>query len=83
MDEFKKKVLPLQNIVIILIKSIVIDITGICYNSKIAKPGDIFVCLVGEHTDAHTWAKDAFWQCAAFPLPYNTANSAAKEALGL
>jgi len=29
MDEFKKKVLPLQNIVIILIKSIVIDITGI------------------------------------------------------
>ncbi len=37
-----------------------IDITGICYNSKIAKPGDIFVCLVGEHTDGHTWAKDAF-----------------------
>ena len=36
------------------------DVLGICYNSKIAKRGDIFVCLTGEHTDGHTWAKDAF-----------------------
>ena len=30
-----------------------IDITGISYNSKTTKKGDIFVCLVGEHTDGH------------------------------
>lgn len=36
-----------------------IDITGISYNSKTTKKGDIFVCLVGEHTDGHEYAKSA------------------------
>jgi len=36
-----------------------IDITGISYNSKTTKKGDIFVCLVGEHTDGHEFAKMA------------------------
>ena len=36
-----------------------IDITGISYNSKTTKKGDIFVCLVGEHTDGHEFAQDA------------------------
>ena len=36
-----------------------IDITGISYNSKTTKKGDIFVCLVGEHTDGHEYAQDA------------------------
>lgn len=36
-----------------------IDITGISYNSKTTKQGDIFVCLVGEHTDGHEFAKMA------------------------
>lgn len=36
-----------------------IDITGISYNSKTTKKGDIFVCLVGEHTDGHEFAKNA------------------------
>ena len=36
-----------------------IDITGISYNSKTTKKGDIFVCLVGEHTDGHEYAKNA------------------------
>ena len=35
------------------------DITGISYNSKTAKQGDIFVCLVGEHTDGHIYAQKA------------------------
>jgi len=33
-----------------------IDISGISYNSKTTKKGDIFVCLVGEHTDGHEYA---------------------------
>ncbi len=36
-----------------------IDITGISYNSKTTKKGDIFVCLVGEHTDGHEFAANA------------------------
>ena len=36
-----------------------IDITGISYNSKTTKKGDIFVCLVGEHTDGHEYAQMA------------------------
>ena len=36
-----------------------IDITGISYNSKTTKKGDIFVCLVGEHTDGHEYAESA------------------------
>lgn len=36
-----------------------IDITGISYNSNTTKKGDIFVCLVGEHTDGHEFAKNA------------------------
>lgn len=32
------------------------EITGISYNSKITKNGDIFVCLKGEHTDGHEFA---------------------------
>lgn len=36
-----------------------IDITGISYNSKTTKKGDIFICLVGEHTDGHEFALNA------------------------
>jgi UDP-N-acetylmuramoyl-L-alanyl-D-glutamate--2,6-diaminopimelate ligase len=36
-----------------------IDITGISYNSKTTKKGDIFVCLTGEYTDGHEYVKDA------------------------
>ena len=36
-----------------------IDITGISYNSNTTKKGDIFVCMVGEHTDGHKYAKMA------------------------
>ncbi len=42
-----------------------IDITGISYNSKTTKKGDIFVCLVGEHTDGHEYANDAIEAGAA------------------
>ncbi len=42
-----------------------IDITGISYNSKTTKKGDIFVCLVGEHTDGHEFAQDAIEAGAA------------------
>lgn len=41
-----------------------IDITGISYNSKTTKKGDIFVCLIGEHTDGHEYAKMAIEQGA-------------------
>ena len=36
-----------------------LDITGISYNSKTTKAGDIFVCLVGEHSDGHEYAESA------------------------
>ena len=42
-----------------------IDITGISYNSKTTKKGDIFVCLVGEHTDGHEFAQNAIEAGAA------------------
>lgn len=35
------------------------DITGISYNSKTTEAGDIFVCLVGEHSDGHQYFKSA------------------------
>ncbi|MCR4881429.1 MAG: UDP-N-acetylmuramoyl-L-alanyl-D-glutamate--2,6-diaminopimelate ligase [bacterium] len=36
-----------------------IDILDISYNSKTTKSGDIFVCLIGEKTDGHKYAKMA------------------------
>lgn len=36
-----------------------IEITGISYNSKTTKSGDIFVCLAGEHSDGHDYFKSA------------------------
>ena len=36
-----------------------VDITGISYNSNTTKHGDIFICLIGEHTDGHEFAKGA------------------------
>lgn len=36
-----------------------IEITGISYNSKTIKTGDIFICLAGEHTDGHDYAVQA------------------------
>ena len=43
-----------------IINPIDCEINGISYNSKTTKPNDLFVCLVGEHSDGHDWAKDAF-----------------------
>lgn len=40
-------------------KSDNVEITGISYNSKTTKNGDIFICLVGEHVDGHAFIKDA------------------------
>lgn len=36
-----------------------VEITGISYNSKTTKSGDIFVCLSGEHTDGHLYFQKA------------------------
>ena len=36
-----------------------VEVTGISYNSKTTKPGDIFVCLTGEYTDGHEYAQNA------------------------
>ena len=33
-----------------------VEISGISYNSKTTKKGDIFVCLKGEHSDGHEFA---------------------------
>ena len=40
-------------------------LVGISYNSKTTKKGDIFICLIGEHTDGHEFAKSAIENGAA------------------
>ena len=42
-----------------------VEIFGISYNSKTTKKGDIFICLVGEHTDGHEYAQMAIDNGAA------------------
>lgn len=41
-----------------------VEITGISYNSKTTQSGDIFVCLVGEHSDGHEFFQKAV-ECGA------------------
>ncbi len=36
-----------------------VEVSGISYNSSTTKQGDIFICLVGEHTDGHKYAEMA------------------------
>lgn len=36
-----------------------VEISGISYNSKTTKKGDIFICLVGEYADGHEFAQMA------------------------
>ena len=36
-----------------------VEVTGISYNSKTTKKGDIFICLTGEYTDGHEYAQNA------------------------
>jgi len=42
-----------------------VEISGISYNSKTTKKGDIFVCLTGEYTDGHEYAQNAVENGAA------------------
>ena len=36
-----------------------VEIEGVSYNSKTTKANDMFVCIVGEQSDGHVYAKDA------------------------
>ena len=42
-----------------------VEITGISYNSKTVEKGNLFVCLKGEYSDGHDYAKMAFDNGAA------------------
>jgi len=42
-----------------------VELSGISYNSKTTKKGDIFVCLSGEYTDGHNFAQNAVENGAA------------------
>lgn len=42
-----------------------VEISGISYNSKTTKKGDIFVCLSGEYADGHEYAQSAVENGAA------------------
>ena len=42
-----------------------VEISGISYNSKTTKNGDIFICLTGEHADGHEYAQMAIENGAA------------------
>ena len=42
-----------------------VEISGISYNSKTTKKGDIFICLPGEYADGHDFAQNAIDNGAA------------------
>jgi len=48
-----------------------IDISGISYNSKTTQKGDIFVCMVGEHSDGHDYVQMALDKGAVAVLAQN------------
>jgi UDP-N-acetylmuramoyl-L-alanyl-D-glutamate--2,6-diaminopimelate ligase len=43
----------------LILNSTDVEVTGISYNSKTTKEGDVFVCMVGEHVDGHAYAQIA------------------------
>lgn len=49
-----------------------VDVTGISYNSKTTKKGDIFICLTGEYTDGHEYAQNAIENGAVALLTEHT-----------
>ena len=44
---------------ILLSTDLDIEISGISYNSRLTKPGDVFVAITGFQTDGHKYAKNA------------------------
>lgn len=49
----------LDYIELVNIEGFISEIEGISYNSKKAKPDDVFICLTGEHVDGHEYAEEA------------------------
>lgn len=50
----------IKNMDVVKVKNFTdVEIEGISYNSNQVCSGDIFICLVGEHTDGHKYAEDA------------------------
>ena len=49
-----------------------VEVTGISYNSKTTKKGDIFFCLTGEYTDGHEYAQNAIENGAVALLTEHT-----------
>lgn len=41
------------------------EVTGIVYDSRLVKPGSVFICLVGSKTDSHVYAAQAAQDGAA------------------
>ncbi len=51
------------------------QIKGISYNSKKTKPGDLFICLTGEHVDGHEFAGEAIKNGACLCVAERKINS--------
>ena len=49
----------LDDIELVNIEGFMSEIEGISYNSKKTQPGDMFICLTGEHVDGHEYAEEA------------------------
>ncbi len=47
------------------------EITGITINSRQVKPGNVFICIVGENTDGHNYAQSAAENGAAAIVAQN------------
>lgn len=50
------------------------EVSGIAYDSRAVKPGDVFVCIKGYQTDGHKYAADAAAKGAAAIVACDTLN---------
>jgi len=52
------------------------EITGVCYDSRRLKPGELFVAIPGTHTDGHRYVEVALRDGAAAALVARTTGTA-------
>ncbi len=52
------------------------QVTGICYDSRRLKPGDLFVAIPGSHTDGHRYVKSALRGGAVAALVHHRVGTA-------
>ncbi|MBQ4473449.1 MAG: UDP-N-acetylmuramoyl-tripeptide--D-alanyl-D-alanine ligase, partial [Lachnospiraceae bacterium] len=61
------------------------EVTGICIDSRVVQPGDLFVPIIGERVDAHRFIPDVFAKGAAasFTSQFDSLPEEAKVLIGV